>query len=157
MGDAGLGRMGALLLAGSLALAGCSSGKEPVDELGACFEIFPDSEPEGLAAPSAHDNPTLFEVGEVPVGTSVTMRVGYFNHCEDPDPVVLDAGWVGDGPSDESFEVLEVPEAVDGDDYQSFVRIRFTPQAERSYDATFRLRFSHGYYDIEISAEGVAP
>ena len=140
---------------------------EPTDggvasSLGSCFEIFPGVEPReppGSTTPvpehEYHTNPTVLELGERPVGEPVTLEVGYYNFCGDPSPIVLGAGWLDESTLGGAFEILEVPEAVDELTRQSVVRLRFTPQEARTYDATFRMRFAHGYYDIVIHATGV--
>lgn len=123
---------------------------------GSCFEIFPHTEWTLEEDPQPHRTPTVFALGEVPVGTAVEVYVGYYNFCGTPAPGVQSADWV-DAAVDPAFEVLEVPDAVDSETMQSPTRLRLTPSAVGEYSATFRLQFRHGYYDIVISATGVEP
>lgn len=131
-----------------------SATEEDPNQPGSCFEIFPSTEWPEAKAPEYHQTPTVFELGDVPVGTEVEVLVGYFNFCGTPYPSVLSSGWL-DGPVDPAFEAVEVPDAIDGETVASYTRLGFTPGALGEYEATFRLQFGHGYYDIVIAATGV--
>jgi hypothetical protein len=141
----------------TLVLAGCTgTPRDPghSDRLADCFEIFP-SEPGNVSG--YHVNPTRYELDAVEVGQPIEISVGYYNFCDDPDPVVLEAGWLEGSLSGGSFEVVRVPDEVNWSTSQSMVELRLTPGAAGEHDATFRMRFAHGYYDIVLHATAVEP
>lgn len=126
------------------------------DEPGSCLEIFPGSPPDASVTPP-HVNPTVIHLGNVPVGETRRVRVGYFFVCPEGDRSVTESGWLDETAPDRGFAIVAVPDAIDEISSQSFVDLDVTPPAVGEHQATFRMRLAHGYYDIDITVVGLAP
>jgi hypothetical protein len=123
-----------------------------VDAPGTCFEVFG---PPGIS----HSAPRRHDLGVVTVGESRPVDVRFYNFCADATARLHSLDWL-EGPGDFAVSSPVAPGepfATTASMEGTTLTITFTPASAGMQRAGLRVWISHGYYDLEVAAEGVLP